>query len=395
MRRINVLLIGKDPTIVAQALRGEGESLTRHVSYADCLRERNPGSEVKMIVHSQWEPTAMNLQFGTFSLIPSRSRFRATFLHDVYRAAQGLVRSGWIPDVISAQTPWEEALIAHYLANKFKARFLAQLHFDMTSEAWVTQGPLNRVRRFVALHVLRRADAIRVVSPGIRDGLVSIFGIPAERIFVAPVPVAFDGTPLNAGADECKAAFVPEWRNQPIVTYVGRLHREKYLTNWVRVAADVARRVPAARFLLVGDGPEAASLERLVHELGLEKCVRFCGGVRHEELAGFYRASDVLLLTSAYEGFGRVIVEAGMCGVPCVATNCAGPQAVIRSGETGYLCDFNRRSEYSDRVVELLGEPEKRRALGRAAQLYMTDLFSPQRLTRQVVETWEKTASLQ
>jgi glycosyltransferase involved in cell wall biosynthesis len=98
---------------------------------------------------------------------------------------------------------------------------------------------------------------------------------------------------------------------------LGRLHPQKNLA----FAIQVAREVPHATLYLAGDGPDAHSLKTQVTELGLQERVRFLGSVSGADVTRFYRALDALLFPSAYEGFGRVLVEAMSQGVPVVASD--------------------------------------------------------------------------
>lgn len=120
-----------------------------------------------------------------------------------------------------------------------------------------------------------------------------------------------------------------------ILGVLGRLHPQKN----TEFAIDVVNLLPNARLYLAGDGPEEPRLRRKVADLGLEERVVFLGAVRGEDITRFYRAVDVLLFCSIYEGFGRVLVEALSQSTPVIASDIpiarevGGEAALFRSFE--------------------------------------------------------------
>ena len=110
----------------------------------------------------------------------------------------------------------------------------------------------------------------------------------------------------------------------------------------VPLLLDVFRRVherePNARLLFVGDMSKSADdLPALMAEHGIQDAVLTPGFVPHEQLPAYYGAADVFLMTSAYEGIPRVLMEASATGLPLVAFDRVGVREVIVDGENGYL----------------------------------------------------------
>ena len=92
------------------------------------------------------------------------------------------------------------------------------------------------------------------------------------------------------------------------------------------------------RLTIIGDGDMRLSLERLAHELGVEKRVQFIG--YQSNPYAYMREADVLVLSSEYEGFPNVVLEAGLCGLPVVSYRCAGGVVeIIEDGINGFLVE--------------------------------------------------------
>ncbi len=386
-RPLNVLLIGKDSTLGDEGPGVASDARARHVRYAELLRARHPASEIRCVYYrpasrgARDEAPAEGLR-----LFPTGSRHRATFLLDLVPTLRRALAGGWRPQVISVQTPWEEGLVGLALARALGARFVPQLHFDLFSAEWLREHPLNPWRRQVARRVLGGAAAVRVVSAGLRDAVVRELGLPPERVCVVPVGVRF--APALGPAEAHKAALDRQLVGHPVVLFVGRFHAAKNLQLWLDAAARIAVEVPAARFVLAGDGPEAARVRARAAELGLLEKTHFLGAVGHERLPAVYAAADVFMLSSDHEGFGRVIVEAGLAGVPTVATDCPGPRELLAAGG-GVLVPRGEAQALAAAVVALLRDDAARRHAGAAAQAHMAASFAMDALVARLVACWE------
>lgn len=194
------------------------------------------------------------------------------------------------------------------------------------------RSDIGMVRKRLARFAYRRADLVVALSEGVRRELVEDFGLDARRTITIPNPVAV--------ADI--AEKVRKARTQPVsgnpdrkkrIVAIGRLHRQKGFDILIDAIAD---RVPGASLTILGEGSERAALAAQIHNRGLDDRVSMPGFV--EDAAPWLAAADLFVLSSRWEGFGHVIVEAMAAGLPVVATDCPyGPADIIRDGETGLL----------------------------------------------------------
>ena len=191
----------------------------------------------------------------------------------------------------------------------------------------------RRVFALVTRVFYRRADAIVVTSRGVAADLVQTYGVPETSIRVLHNPVDLDAIVRFAaesidGAD----AIIP----RPLLVAAGRLAGVK---NYPLLFSAIAALAPgvAAHVWILGEGDERPRLERLAAEPALAGRVRLLG-FKQNPWALIARA-DVFVLTSAYEGFGNVLVEAMACGTPVVATRSSGTEEIIADGVNGLLVD--------------------------------------------------------
>lgn len=157
---------------------------------------------------------------------------------------------------------------------------------------------------------------------------------------------------------------------EPVVMTVGRLSPEKDQAGLVKAMA----MVPAARLVLVGDGPEAPALARAAHELGLAQRVILTGARR--DVDRLLCAADVFALSSLSEGVSIAALEAMAAGLPVVATRVGGNPEIVEHGVTGLLVEPARPDELAGALTRLLAEPGTAAAMGRAGRRLAEEKFA-------------------
>jgi glycosyltransferase involved in cell wall biosynthesis len=190
-------------------------------------------------------------------------------------------------------------------------------------------GRLGRAARWWATRIAYRApDHLLTISEGVAAGLVRDFGVRRDRVRVVPNPV--EVARVSRLAHERNGTPWP----RRFIAACGRLDRQKGFDLLLQAFA----RLPDTDLALVilGEGPERGRLEALAGELGIGPRLLMPGFVRNP-WACIARAA-VFVLSSRWEGFASVLVEAMACGTPVVATDCEwGPREIVRDGEAGLL----------------------------------------------------------
>src|SRR5439155_9215889 len=135
--------------------------------------------------------------------------------------------------------------------------------------------------------------------------------------------------------------------------------------EFIEAAALVLGECPDTRFLIVGDGPERRTLERLALARGPEGRVIFAGAVGNTSLAAYYAASDLFLFHTFHEGLGIVLLEAIASGVPVVTTAAGGTVDIVRDGENGAVVPAGDHRALATAAIRLLRDDAARRVMGR------------------------------
>jgi glycosyltransferase involved in cell wall biosynthesis len=157
-----------------------------------------------------------------------------------------------------------------------------------------------------------------------------------------------------------------------VILTVARLaggERYKGYDQILRVLPAIRRRVPEARYMIVGSGADRGRIEALVRHLGLTGAVLLAGYVPDEELGDFYNLCDVFAMPSKGEGFGIVFLEALACGKPVLAGNKDGSVDPLLDGELGVLVDPDNGDEIAKQLTLMLKVEHPLAILRRPEQL--------------------------
>lgn len=218
---------------------------------------------------------------------------------------------------------------------------------EHTTLSTMPHGLRHRAVRALTALAYRKADGVVAVSEGVADDLAAFVGIPRDRITVIHNPLQLPATlPAPGGA----AARWPAGTKR--ILAVGALKSEKNYPLLLRALAQVRERVPAS-LLILGDGPLRSALETQVAETGLQDAVTFAGF--ETDPWPYYAAADVFVLSSDFEGFGNVLVEAMYAGLPVVSTDCPnGPSEILRGGKFGSLVPCGDEAALASAIVHAL-----------------------------------------
>jgi glycogen synthase len=139
---------------------------------------------------------------------------------------------------------------------------------------------------------------------------------------------------------------------------------------------DGSLHLPGWRWVLVGDGPFRGRLEATIRELGLESHVLLTGRVSTSELHGWYRAADLFVHPTLYEGSSIVTLEAMSHGLPAVATRAGGLPDKVLPAVTGWLVAPGDPRQLAEAIAEALRAGPQLPAMGRAARALVEERFS-------------------
>jgi glycosyltransferase involved in cell wall biosynthesis len=245
---------------------------------------------------------------------------------------------------------------------------------------------LDRLAYFVPskhIYVNSRATAARETARSSRHCEVVFPGVDLDR---------FARSLYTYGAARAEFGIPP---SAPVVISVARFQRGKGQEVLLEAARLIRGRGVDAHLVLVGDtqaGLEPTYREVLVRrcaDLGLEKVVHFVGF--RDDLPRLLRDADVLAHSPILpEAFGLVLVEAMAMELPVVASRGGGPEEIVVDGETGYLVAPGDHKELAERILDLLANPGRRAAMGKAGRRRAEELFSARQMILRIEESFQR-----
>jgi glycosyltransferase involved in cell wall biosynthesis len=222
---------------------------------------------------------------------------------------------------------------------------------------WSYEG--NPLRRFLDRELVSRAaDRFIAVSREDQRRMIEVERVnPARTLFI---PIGITSSSRPTGHDVRKELDIAI--EAPVIGMVGNLRRQKAHHVLIRATAQLLSQWPDIQVLLVGGGPERASLERLVGALGLGNTVRFLG--HRADVPDVLSAMNVAVCCSDFEGSPLAILEYMEAALPVVSTAVGGIPDLIEQNMHGLLVPARDPDALARAVAELLSDPQRARTMG-------------------------------
>ncbi len=231
--------------------------------------------------------------------------------------------------------------------------------------------------------ILRRYAAVIAVSQAVKNRLVRA-GVRSEKIHI--IENGIDLRPFETATPSLRE--IAGEPGDPIVGFVGRLSKEKGADIFLQAAARVVTRIPNAKFVLVGDGPERKQLESLIDQLGLGKNVILAG--RRTDMPSVYASFDLMVLSSRDEGLPMATLEGMASGVPWVATAVGDVPKIIQHQISGVLVSPGDVESLANRTITLLEDATERERIGENGRRRVQEEFSAERMTSSYLEVYRQ-----
>ena len=246
------------------------------------------------------------------------------------------------------------------------------------------QTPASLIRIEQEGRIAAMVDRITVSTEHEGESLRQLYTLPVDMFSVIPCGVDLEVFTPGTQAERRAARKRIAPGETPVLLFVGRLDPIKGIDLLLESVAHM--RTPARLIVVGGDptgDPEVERLRTRAAELGIGGRVRFPGAVQQEQLKDYYRAADVQVVTSRYESFGLVAVEALASGTPVVSSAVGGLTSIVRDGENGLLVRWRCAESFAGRLDELLEDDALRSRLATNARPSV-ERFSWQRIGDEV-----------
>lgn len=204
-------------------------------------------------------------------------------------------------------------------------------------------------------------------------------GLPADRIAVIRngIDTAVVRAPAAAEVDRLRDAIGIPARS-PVVGSIFRFYPEKQPILWIEAAGVVAKARPDVHFVVIGTGPLRGRMRARARRLGFADRLHLPGTLGNPSVA--LKMFDAFLLASRFEGTPNVVLEAGLLGVPVVATDAGGTAEAVDAGRSGFIVASGGAGELGARVVDILADPGFGQRVARDATAFVVQRFGLERM---------------
>ena len=315
-------------------------------------------SELHIIVFAQKSLHLQDTQIGTnVWAYPTNSVSRWAYVRDALAIAMWLKDTkNFIPNLITCQDPFETGWVGYRLWKKFGSCLQIQIHTDFLSKEFRKRSLFNKVRVIMAKRTLMAASCIRIVSKRIQTSLTESKWTLTRNIVLIPILVNKELFVRSGAIDAVSLELRRKYKQFSfIILIAARFTKEKNIPLALRVLRNIAEEFSGVGMIIVGDGPEKGRLQGLVKRWGLSKYVVFEPWT--ENIISYYKAANVFLLTSLYEGYSLVLIEAALASCPVVATAVGITDTYMEDGVNGFVCPVNDVRCLSKKVARLIAEP--------------------------------------
>lgn len=281
------------------------------------------------------------------------------------------------PDaIISSQTHINAAAILAVWISRVKTRLMVTEQEDLLVAVKKHQNFKEKFRPLIVRWLYPFADCVVGISRGVANDIAIITQGKLKHIHMINNP--YD---LEDIQNKTETFVDHPWFSQekiPIIVAVGRLVQQKDYATLLKAFAILRSRMPA-HLVILGEGVERAKIENLITSLGISEDVSMPGFV--ENPFAFMAQANLFVLSSAWEGFANVLVEAMACGTPVVSTDCpSGPAEILDGGKYGRLVPVGDPEALAEALFQEYNDPHDSQMLKQRATDFSIERILPQYL---------------
>ena len=352
-----------------------------------CMRYGNAVELYTVIVPAQSKETVL-LNDHT-KVYGTGGSFKVFQLWQMYKIASSLLQQKQC-DVITSQDTYFLGFLAWMLSRKYQCGFEVQV---------LGIEKLSFFRKLLSKFVLTRAGSIRVLSNGLQKRLIEEFGISQTRMMQVPIYVDVSslgfstdtlGTEEKKVLDEKNTEFQKKYGGRFNIVSVNRLVPIKNIAMQLHAIGALCTEFPDILLHIVGDGPLQSEIETEIEKLNIAQHVILEGFKSGASLSPFFTQSDCFVLTSNFEGYGMVVIEAATAGLPIVMTDvgCAGE--VIVNEKSGIIVRPGDAKAFTEALKKVIIDGSLQEQLHQGALQSIAQLPSFDTVLEKYKASWQQ-----
>ena len=333
----------------------------------------NKGHQIELLLLQKEGPLLQELNNKNLIIHNLNSKNTLFSFYPIYKFFnQNKIDIAW-----GNMSPLTSIIIFAWVLSGKKGKLFVTEHNPLTLQ--ITQ--LSKLKEFVLRLVFslsyRFATGITTVSKGIKNDLFKLAHINKDKIDVIYNPVAIGKNKISKLFNLEKKIWDSSY-NVKLLS-VGNLKVQKNHKLLINAFAKLPKNLNA-QLIIIGEGPIRKELEELINNLKLSKRISLIGHQKNPY--PWYHSADLFILSSNYEGFGNVLIEALECGLPIVSTNCvSGPKEILENGKYGKLVEVNNVDDLKNGIIEQINKKHDKKKLIERSQDFLISKISDEYLS--------------
>lgn len=287
-------------------------------------------------------------------------------------------------DIVQVREGIIEGLLAVYLKNRYGIPFSFQYTYPRpgadiyTFKKGIARYPLiyyirGMISKPILIWIMSKADLVLPVSRQMEQDLIKE-GIPKEKMMTFPLGANISISPSLSGR-EVKEKY--KLSSSSTIIYVGTMTKSRNLSFLLHVIARIKEKIPNITLLMVGDGNDRESLEKLSKDLGIQNNVIFTGQIPRDQVPEFISAANIGVhplnpLPIHIVLSPMKLMEYMAMAKPVVGTDIPEIKKVIRDSGGGICVRYDKKA-FSEAIIELLNNPDKAKEMGKFGRRYIEE----------------------
>lgn len=366
-KKLNLVSISLDKNI---ALQRFSDAQNRQLEYAQYF------NQYTIIVLTTYKDGVKTKKIGNLKIIPTNSPIKLLSLFDGVKIALRENKKNHF-DLITAQDPIATGLVGATIKFFLKKPLNIQLHSEFIfNKEWLTERWQHSLWIPLIKWELHQADSIRIDNKAKLKKLFKKYPHLKAKIFQAPMRVETD-------------FFWKKARKKRKISHlisVGRLAKEKNFPLLVKAMRRVIKKHPKVKLNIIGEGEQYLLLKELIEKYNLKNNIFLLGSLSREQVKEHLWKSDIFVLSSNYEGWGLVFIEAFAAGLPIVTTEVSSTGEIVKNGENGYAVPVGNDAKLAEKINDLIENPGKVYRFALRGQNLVREKFKPQKLVKAWIE---------
>lgn len=236
--------------------------------------------------------------------------------------------------------------------------------------------------------IYKKTEKIIAVSNELKEDIERQYKVPKGKLVVIPNGIDVDRfKPMEV--DDLKKKY--NLTDEKVILSIGRIDNQKGFHLLLKIFPDILKEYNNIKLFIVGTGPYLHDLKEMAIKLNILGKVIFTGGVSDENLLKYYNLADIFAFpTLRMEGLPLVLPEAMACEKPVIASRIGGITTVIDNNKDGILIETGNLKELKGKVLEVLGNEELARKLGKNARKKVVERFGLDRMIKDTIKIYEE-----